>query len=85
MEKPGDLVHVRTHLDDTGERMWATYLGDDLYGREVDYLIDQEWAMTAADVLWRRSKLGLHLAPATVAALESWFGNRPSRQRAGAP
>jgi len=60
------------------------HFGDDLYGREVDYLIDREWAMTAADVLWRRSKLGLHLAPATVAALESWFGSRPSHLRAGA-
>jgi glycerol-3-phosphate dehydrogenase len=40
--------------------------------------------MTAADVLWRRSKLGLHLAPATVAALEAWFGNLPARLRAGA-
>ena len=30
--------------------------------REVDYLIDEEWAETAEDILWRRSKLGLHLA-----------------------
>jgi hypothetical protein len=34
METPGDVVHVRTTLDDTGERMWAKYLGDDLY--EID-------------------------------------------------
>ena len=34
MEKPGDLVHVRTKVDDTGERMWAKFLGDDLY--EID-------------------------------------------------
>ena len=45
------------------------HFGDELYSREVDYLVDQEWALTADDVLWRRSKLGLHLAPATVAAL----------------
>ena len=60
------------------------HFGDDLYSREVEYLIDREWAMTAADVLWRRSKLGLHLAPATVAALEAWFGSLPTRAQAGA-
>jgi glycerol-3-phosphate dehydrogenase len=60
------------------------HFGNDLYSREVEYLIDKEWAMTAADVLWRRSKLGLHLAPATVGALEAWFGSRPSDLRVGA-
>ena len=33
--------------------------GAGLHAREVDYLIAHEWAMTADDVLWRRSKLGL--------------------------
>jgi glycerol-3-phosphate dehydrogenase len=45
--------------------------GADLYEREVDYLKDQEWAMTAEDVLWRRSKLGLHMRPEERAALEA--------------
>lgn len=35
------------------------HLGADLYTREVDYLKDQEWAETAEDILYRRSKLGL--------------------------
>jgi len=60
------------------------HFGDDLYSREVEYLIEMEWATTVADVLWRRSKLGLHLAPGTVAALEAWFGALPTRLRAGA-
>jgi glycerol-3-phosphate dehydrogenase len=34
-------------------------LGADLTGVEVRYLMEQEWAQTADDVLWRRSKLGL--------------------------
>jgi glycerol-3-phosphate dehydrogenase len=34
---------------------------------EIDYLRGREWAKTAEDILWRRSKLGLHL-PATAAA-----------------
>jgi glycerol-3-phosphate dehydrogenase len=38
------------------------HYGADLYEREVDYFIDHEWAVTAEDVLWRRSKAGLHLS-----------------------
>ena len=33
-----------------------------------------EWARTGDDVLWRRSKLGLHLAPTTVQALRDALG-----------
>jgi glycerol-3-phosphate dehydrogenase len=35
----------------------------DLTGAEVRYLVEQEWAETADDVLWRRSKLGLIATP----------------------
>ena len=35
------------------------HLGAGLYTREVDYLCSTEWATTADDILWRRSKLGL--------------------------
>jgi glycerol-3-phosphate dehydrogenase len=38
-------------------------LGCGLRRRELDYLIAEEWARTAEDVLWRRSKLGLHMTP----------------------
>jgi glycerol-3-phosphate dehydrogenase len=48
-------------------------LGEDYGGglteREVAYLIDQEWARTAADVLWRRTKCGLATTPAQQARL----------------
>jgi glycerol-3-phosphate dehydrogenase len=57
------------------------HLGDDLYGREIEYLIKQEWAVTAEDILWRRSKRGLHVAPATVAALEAWLGETRAKAR----
>ncbi len=40
---------------------------------EVRYLMDEEWARTASDVLWRRSKLGLTARPADVAALDAWM------------
>jgi glycerol-3-phosphate dehydrogenase len=32
-----------------------------LFENELRYLCDEEWAVSAQDVLWRRSKLGLHL------------------------
>lgn len=38
--------------------------GGGLFAAEVDYLITHEWARSANDVLWRRSKLGLHGADA---------------------
>ena len=39
------------------------WLGADLTGAEVRYLMEQEWAQTEDDVLWRRSKLGLRFSP----------------------
>ena len=56
-------------LGDLGER-----LGDGLYEAEVDYLRRHEWAVTAEDILWRRSKLGLHVGAETVARLEAFLG-----------
>jgi glycerol-3-phosphate dehydrogenase len=44
-----------------------------LYEREIDYLRGYEWAQTARDILWRRSKLGLHLPPDSEARLDAWL------------
>ena len=44
-----------------------------LYERELEYLCREEFARTAQDILWRRSKLGLHLAGADLAPLERWL------------
>jgi glycerol-3-phosphate dehydrogenase len=65
--------------EDLGRRF-----GADLYEREVAYLADQEWARSAEDVLWRRSKLGLRLSAEEAQALQSWFGERRDRYRAPA-
>jgi glycerol-3-phosphate dehydrogenase len=54
---------------DLGRQFGAT-----LTEAEVRYLIDQEWAMTAADVLWRRSKLGLRLSDEAAAHLSAFMG-----------
>jgi len=43
-----------------------------LYEAELDYLHEHEWARSADDVLWRRSKLGLHLDAAQRAAVAAW-------------
>jgi glycerol-3-phosphate dehydrogenase len=45
-------------MDDLGERFT-----DDLTGAELRYLVENEWAETAEDVLWRRTKLGLKATP----------------------
>jgi len=54
----------------------GSHLGADLYAREVRWLIDEEWARTADDVLWRRSKLGLRFTSAERNALAEWMTNR---------
>jgi len=42
--------------DDLGQ-----HFGHNLYAAEVDWLVQNEFAQTADDILWRRTKLGLHL------------------------
>ncbi len=54
-------------MQDMGE-----LLGGDLTTREVDYLITKEWARAPEDVLWRRSKLGLHLNEAEKSAVADY-------------
>jgi glycerol-3-phosphate dehydrogenase len=49
------LLGDASRLDDLGRD-----LGAGLTEREVDYLVREEWARTADDILWRRGKLGLH-------------------------
>ena len=47
--------------------------GGGLFEAEIRYLVDEEWAQTAEDILWRRTKLGLHLSENTVAELAQWL------------
>jgi glycerol-3-phosphate dehydrogenase len=58
-------------LDDLGQ-----HLGDGVYAAELDYLREAEWARTLDDVLWRRSKLGLHISPATRNAIARHLDGR---------
>jgi glycerol-3-phosphate dehydrogenase len=50
--------------------------GAGLYEREVRHLIDNEWARTAEDILWRRTKLGLRLTKGERDRLQEWLSTR---------
>jgi glycerol-3-phosphate dehydrogenase len=56
------------------------HFGHTLYAAEVDHFVAQEWARSAEDVLWRRTKCGLHLdAPAreaVAAYLREQYGQK---------
>ena len=60
-----------------GQAQRTTDLGEEiapgLYAAEVHYLVDHEWARSAKDVLWRRTKLGLHLPQDAEAKLDAWM------------
>ncbi|MET0970198.1 MAG: glycerol-3-phosphate dehydrogenase, partial [Tardiphaga sp.] len=47
--------------------------GATLSEREVRYLMANEWAVDAEDIVWRRSKLGLRLSKDQIAALDDWL------------
>lgn len=47
--------------------------GHGLTAREVDWLMRHEWAQTAEDILWRRTKLGLRIAPDAADALARYM------------
>ena len=71
------LLGDARRAEDLGRRF-----GADLTEREVAYQMEREWAREAADVLWRRTKLGLRLSPGEAASLEEWMAAR--RPGAGA-
>jgi glycerol-3-phosphate dehydrogenase len=63
-----EVLGAAVSLDELGQ-----HFGGDLYEAELNYLRNTEFARSAEDVLWRRSKLGLHLPAATANAVEAWF------------
>ena len=71
-----ELLGGAERMEDLGR-----HFGGGLTEREVDYLREREWAITAEDILWRRSKLGMHLAPAEQARLIEWLEAGGDRQQ----
>jgi len=71
------LAHCRTRADLGAEVVPG------LFEVELDYLRRQEWALCADDVLWRRTKLGLHVAPGAAARVDDWLQAREAERVAG--
>ena len=73
-----DILKGATSFADLGRHFGAT-----LTEAEVRFVMATEWAQTADDMLWRRSKLGLRLTPAEAEALDAWMRterNAPATQ-----
>ncbi len=67
-----------TSNNDVGIKDMGIYFGANLYQCEVDYLVQEEWAKSAEDILWRRTKLGLVISDDEVQALEAYLYNKKS-------
>ena len=65
------LLKGANKMDDLGKEFTAG-----LYAREVEYLCEYEWAETAEDILWRRTKLGINLDDKIHQRLQSWLEER---------
>ena len=53
--------------------------GATLTEAELRWLMDREFARTAEDVVWRRSKVGLRMTPEEIAAVDAWMGQARGR------
>lgn len=80
---------LRTHgtqtFDMLGDAQAWLDLGRDfgagLTEAEVIWFRDREFARTAEDILWRRTKLGLHLTPDQIGAVQDYMGARAAAAR----
>ena len=69
-------TRARVWLDDAqGWQALGRNFGAGLTSAEVDYLRTHEWAISAEDVLWRRTKLGLRLSKAEQQALADYMNS----------
>ncbi len=73
------LGNAQTHAD------LGLDFGGGLTQCEVEYFVAHEWAQTSDDILWRRSKCGLHMnteqRTAFIAWFEPWFAKRDTQQQ----
>ncbi|AOZ67995.1 glycerol-3-phosphate dehydrogenase [Rhodobacter xanthinilyticus] len=65
------ILRDAARIEDLGTNFGAT-----LTQAEVDWLMDQEWARTVEDVVWRRTKLGLRLSETEKTALGAYMAAR---------
>lgn len=74
------MIGNATSSADLGKDFGAT-----LTEREVRYLMTTEWACTAEDIVWRRSKLGLRLSRDEIAAIDDWIAANRTQLEAVSP
>ncbi|MEM9581516.1 MAG: glycerol-3-phosphate dehydrogenase [Pseudomonadota bacterium] len=69
------------HIIGTGQTLASLgeHFGALLYEAEVLYLIENEWAQTAQDILIRRTKHGLNISETETQKLEDWFHERMAK------
>jgi glycerol-3-phosphate dehydrogenase len=73
------ILGAASSMRDLGE-----HFGAGLTAAEVRYLAASEWAITAEDILWRRTKVGLHMTDAQRASLESYLDVRTNSAQSAA-
>lgn len=71
-EVAGALGNAAT-IEDLGKNF-----GADLFQAEVQWLMKHEYACTAEDVVWRRSKLGLRMNSEQILGLDQWMKDQPA-------
>jgi glycerol-3-phosphate dehydrogenase len=74
--RSAELLQGASRLVDLGQDF-----GAGLSQREIDYLIAEEWARDADDILWRRTKLGLRLSPEQCLRLQSYITSKEAESR----
>lgn len=62
------LLANTKNISDLGETFAAG-----LYQKEIEYLMQHEWAKTSDDILWRRTKLGLYFSAGDAKKLNDWL------------
>ncbi|KEJ88951.1 glycerol-3-phosphate dehydrogenase [Sulfitobacter donghicola] len=65
------VLECAQSADDLGQ-----HFGADLTEQEVAWLMEKEFAQTADDIVWRRSKLGLRMTEQEIEALDVWMKSR---------
>ncbi|WP_321528152.1 glycerol-3-phosphate dehydrogenase [Sedimenticola selenatireducens] len=71
----GTRIHQLLAGCDAEEEL-GLHFGGGLFEREVRYLITQEYAESAEDIVWRRTKRGLRMSSEDIARLDRWLLER---------
>lgn len=67
-----EILRDRSSVESLGQ-----LFGGNLYLAEVEYLRDHEWAISAEDIVWRRTKQGLRMKDDQVNALQEYLDQNP--------